>query len=234
MRSNPAEEKPKPNDKRAHSKTRLQFPGLSFRSGDLSSSSCPAIEYEQVDYPGSAVTTQQTHKKIMKLKTYLNACIVIITASVTPMLACDGPKLNPGYTFGSCACAGTGSSTTCGGPVVTINSWYSCGGDGNETCSTAPAEVGTSAPCVRTFQTVAYNIAYLLWLTCVPSAENGWTCPPRPDGCAYTTCTVSTSTTPIIDNEVYAGSDGECHLAKIRVVPLRERIASLLSNYPQT
>jgi len=135
--------------------------------------------------------------------------IGMIDAKAQGCGGCNGPVSHSGSSSGSCS--GTVASGGCAGPIISIAPYYSCGGTTTEYCETTSQSIGTSTPCVQTFDSTAYNAAVVLWDACIVVAQNKLDCGPAPTKNAYTDCSAGTATS--ITGAVYSGSSGTCNLA---------------------
>lgn len=160
-------------------------------------------------------------------------CAVLATASLPVLLAnaqeggCDGPLFHLGSKSGGpCSCANGVSdqfpaTPTCGGPIVNTQDWYSCGGDTAQTCDTMQGTIGSSTPCDFSWTDPdGYDSDFQTWFEC--KNLGGQNCGSPPDACNYGTCKEGTPTD--IKANVYAGSDGQCNIAKIRKSSLEEQV----------
>jgi hypothetical protein len=144
--------------------------------------------------------------------------ILAVTSAKAQEGGCDGPKDHNSATGGYCQCSGNNPiNATCGGPVITINYWTSCGGTNAAECFDSQEQVGTYATCVKTVDWEGYQKAWQPYLKCqyenailkaqgLPTIDCG---PPPPSVCNYISCNASTNPTPIYA-QVYLWSDGTC------------------------
>jgi hypothetical protein len=127
---------------------------------------------------------------------------------------CDGPVTKPGGSSGACKCTGTSGTASCGGPVILINTYQSCGGSGAAWCQEIAPEpqIGTSTTCTATVSNVQKAADFIGYEACISQCESltgdcgcaaSWLNP-----CNWTTCAAGTAS-PIL-GEVYSNSGGTC------------------------
>lgn len=178
----------------------------------------------------------------MKTSNYMLAfagavCLLGLACSAKAQSGCDGPVHHNASSSGNCACLNpppnqpVATTPSCGGPVITMNDYYFCGGNTTLTCDTTSQQIGTSTTCIATVNWTAFYLDVAIYQSCLQNNPLWpWVCGSMPTICTYTTCSLNTTGTPIY-GDVYSGSSGTCPYAKADNVPTKQQIAFLLSLY---
>jgi|GEM_PF-5954699 hypothetical protein len=161
--------------------------------------------------------------KILKIIFAFGIVAGLAAVSAKAQEGCDGPVLVPGYTTGSCYCDPTSSSCRpTGGTIGYRSDYYTCGGNGYQSCGSESATVGYVNPgCIDTADTGALATLEEAYEDCIRlNNGNPIPCPP-PQFCQWNSCAMATSGgTPITANVVDdLGDYTGCQIAKLQKSP---------------